>query len=341
MQLMDSDLLLVTGATGLVGSHMAQQAADAGVRVRALVRAGSESALLQQCGVQQARGDLHDPSALQAACQGVSVVVHCAARVGDWGPTADYRRTNVDGTKSLLDAALDSGTLKRWIQISSLGVYSGTDHYGTDETTLPNTQGIDGYTLTKVESELLVSSYIAERQLPAVILRPGFIYGPRDRTVMPRLIHKLRTGKFAYLGKPDKLMNNTFVGNLCEAIWLSIQHDSAVGQVYNIRDARAVSKQEFMNTICSAAGFSIPRKVVPLPVAKFLAWHMETVWKLLRLREAPLVNQARIKFLGRNLDFDIDKAQRELHYNPSHDFTEAMQHTVQWFQAQNTVNNDQ
>ena len=334
MQLNDNDVILVTGATGLVGSHFAEQARQRGLKVRALCRTGAAVELLDEWGVEIVDGDLGNTESLKNACHGATVIVHCAAKVGDWGPTEDYRRINVDGTRSLLKAALDSGSLKRWIQISSLGVYEGTDHYGTDESTPPNTVGIDGYTLTKVESEQLVTEYINSRQLPAVILRPGFIYGPRDRTVLPRLMEKLSTKKFAYLGATDKLMNNTFVGNLCEAIWLGIERDDQVGEIFNIRDPRAVSKKEFVETICKVAGYENPDKVVPLPVARFLAGAMEAIWKLLKKQSAPLVNSARIKFLGLNLDFSIEKATEQLGYAPSTDFSDAMQQTVEWFQNQ-------
>ncbi len=334
VQLTDEDLILVTGATGLVGSHIAEQARQRGLSVRALCRAGAATSLLNDWGVEIVEGDLGNADSLKQACDGATVVVHCAAKVGDWGPTEDYRRINVDGTRALLDAALASGSLQRWIQISSLGVYEGTDHYGTDETTPPNTLGIDGYTLTKVESEQLVTDYIRDRDLPGVVLRPGFIYGPRDRTVLPRLMERLSSGKFAYLGSTDKLMNNTFVGNLCEAIWLGIERDDQVGEIFNIRDPRAVSKKEFMETICREAGYDLPQKVVPLHVAKFLAGAMEKIWKLLKKQSAPLVNSARIKFLGLNLDFSIEKATTELGYAPSTDFSDAMQETVAWFLAQ-------
>lgn len=322
------DIILVTGATGLVGSHVAEQARAKGFRVRTLVREASNSSLLQQWGCELVLGDLDQPDSLKAACQDTTIVIHCAARVGDWGPTEDYRRVNVDGTRALVDAALAGGQLKRWVQISSLGVYEGKDHYGTDETTQPSTTGIDGYTLTKVESELLVCDYIRSHALPAVVLRPGFIYGPRDRTVLPRLLDRLQSGKFAYLGSPDKLMNNTFVGNLCEAIWLAIEHDSTVGEVFNIRDPRAVTKREFIDTVCDAANLKRPSRIVPLPIAKFLAKSMETVWRMLGKTEAPLLNSARIKFLGLNLDYSIDKAERQLGYKPSTDFREAMRMSI-------------
>ena len=324
MQVTSHDLVLVTGATGLVGSHVAEQAVQRGWRVRALVRPNADLSFLRGLNVELVPGDLDQPESLKSACDGVTIVIHCAAKVGDWGRTEEYRRINVAGTKSLMEATLATQTLKRWVQISSLGVYEGKDHYGTDEATAPCATGIDGYTLTKVESELLVCDYIRDRRLPGVVLRPGFIYGPRDRTVLPKLADRLRSGKFAFLGSSDKLMNNTYVGNLCEAIWLAIERDDVVGEVFNIRDPRAVTKREFIDTVCDAAGIVKPTKIVPLPIARFLANAMETTWKLLGKRDAPLLNSARIKFLGLNLDYSIDKAVRQLGYAPSTDFRDAM-----------------
>lgn len=335
MRLTDIQTVLVTGATGLVGSHVACQARELGLHVKALCRETANTTLLESWGTQIVTGHLNDESALAAACADVDAVIHCAARVGDWGPTALYREVNVEGTRRLIAAALNGGRLKRWVHISSLGVYPATDHFGTDETTAPGTRGIDGYTLTKVESEQLVLDAHHQRQLPAVILRPGFIYGPRDRTVLPRLMERLRHNKFAYLGNTDKLMNNTYVGNLCEAIWQALSHEDAVGMVYNIRDPRAVTKREFIETICDTAQLKVPTKIVPLPVARALSAIMETTWKLTRRKTAPLVNSARIKFLGLNLDFDISRAQNHLGYNPTTDFRQAMPTTVQSFLEEN------
>ncbi|MEO1993934.1 MAG: NAD-dependent epimerase/dehydratase family protein, partial [Planctomycetaceae bacterium] len=84
---------------------------------------------------------------------------------------------------------------------------------------------------------------------PAIILRPGFVYGPRDRTVLPRLLEKLKSNQFAYLGSSEKLMNNTYVENLCEAVFAALESDELCGQIYNIRDDRLVTKQEFVETI--------------------------------------------------------------------------------------------
>lgn len=337
MEFQADDLLLVTGATGLVGSHVAEEARRRGVPTRALVRAGSVPGGLEEWGVESATGELTDADSLRRAVEDVTAIVHCAAKVGDWGPVDEYRAVNVRGLEALLDAAESTGRLRRFVHVSSLGVYAARDHHGTDETEPPSTSGIDGYTLSKVEAERLVLKHVAERKLPATVLRPGFVYGPRDRTVLPRLLLRLREGKFAYLGDGTKLMNNTFVGNLVEAVFAAFEKDAAVGQVYNIRDGRAVSKREFMETICGLCGYPKPTKHVPLGLAKVLARVMEGTYRLLGRTEAPLLSGARIKFLGLNLDYAIDKARRELRYDPAVDFAEGMQRTIDWFRATGEV----
>ncbi|QDU38375.1 3 beta-hydroxysteroid dehydrogenase/Delta 5--_4-isomerase [Maioricimonas rarisocia] len=330
----DDDLLLVTGATGLVGSHVAERARKQGIRTRALARSTADIRLLQKWDVEIATGSLTEPYAIKGAMQGATHVVHCAAKVGDWGPVEKYREVNVGGLESLLEAAGENDRLKRFVHISSLGVYPARDHYGTDESVSPNKEGIDGYTLTKVESEELFLEYVRRNNLPGLALRPGFVYGPRDRTVLPRIIERLRDGKFAYLGSGEQLMNNTFVENLVDAVFLALERDDLVGEVFNITDGRLVSKQEFIESIADSAGLRKPTKHVPLGVAKVLATVMETAWRTLGKDEAPLLSQARIKFLGLNLDYSIEKAKRELNYQPKVDFRDGMQRTMEWFREQ-------
>ncbi|MFM9960762.1 MAG: NAD-dependent epimerase/dehydratase family protein [Planctomycetaceae bacterium] len=330
MTLTDSDLILITGATGLVGSHVAEQARKRGFKVRAIVRQPSQCADLKSWGVELVEGDMTHRESLINAAKGATVIVHCAAKVGDWGPTDDYRTVNVEGLRHLLAAAESSGSLKRFVHISSLGVYPACDHFGTDEFTPVSMTGIDGYTLTKVEAENLVREHIKDQRLPAVILRPGFIYGPRDRTILPKVLARLKSGGFKFLGDGRQLLNNTYVGNLVAAIFLAIEKDDVVGELFNITDGRLVSRREFIGTICESADLPTPTKCVPLPVAKNLAKLMEAVYRMLGKKEAPLLSGARIKFLGLNLDYSIEKARRMLGYDPPTEFSDAMRTTVDW-----------
>src|SRR5262249_25003861 len=159
---------------------------------------GSDTSALEKIGVAILRGDLTEPDTVRRAVEGVEVIVHCAAKVGDWGPVEEYRAVNVEALRSLLEA-VHHKPLKRFVHISSLGVYAARHHHGTDESEPLPTRHMDGYTQTKVEAEHLALDAYRLHGTPVVVLRPGFIYGPRDRTVLPKLAENLRRGIVRYL----------------------------------------------------------------------------------------------------------------------------------------------
>ena len=326
---MAAERWLITGATGLVGGNLAQACVDKGIEVLAQARASSDTRHLESIGVRIVRGDLAEPETLVPAVEEANVIVHCAAKVGDWGPVDDYRKVNVDGLRHLFQAAV--GKVRRFMHLSTLGVYQAVDHFGTDETTPIPDRHMDGYTQSKVEAERLVLQYHRDRGLPVVVLRPGFVYGPRDRTVMPRLLDMLRDKKVMYIGSGEQVMNTIYVGNLIDAIFLAAEKDGAVGQIYNLTDGEKVSKRRFIETIADLAGLERPQKSVPRPVAKIAAAVAETIAKLRGSPTAPRVTRARYKFMGLNLDFSIEKARRELGYDPKVPFDEAMKQTIAWW----------
>ena len=324
---------LVTGATGFLGAHVAEGCLQRGHTVCTIARATSNTARLEKLGVTIHRGDLADPAVVTRALDGVDVIVHCAAKVGDWGPVEEYRAVNVDALRHMLDAC-KGRPLQRFVHISSLGVYAARHHHGTDETEPLPAQHMDGYTQTKVESEKLVLDYQKQHGIPVVVLRPGFIYGTLDRTVLPKLVDNLRRGRVKYLGSSESLMNTIHVGNLVDAIFLAVEKPDAVGQVFNLTDGEAVTKRRFMETICAALEIKPPSRTVPLWLAKLVAGLME--WKARRsgAKEAPMLTQARIKFLGLNLDYSIEKAKRMLGYRPRVTFAEGMRETMAWYKQQ-------
>ena len=152
--------LAVTGGTGLVGSHVVEEARRLGHDVKVLVRPSSDTGFLRSLGAELVMGDLHDPAALAQLCSGAEALVNCAARVGDWGRLEDFRRDNVLALGSLLDGASRAG-VRRIIHISSLGVYEARDHHGTNEDVLPAIDSLDAYTRSKTEAEVLLLAYAA------------------------------------------------------------------------------------------------------------------------------------------------------------------------------------
>lgn len=308
--------IFITGATGLVGSHVVEEAIRRGHRVRALVRASSDTRWLDQWGVDKVLGDLADPEALRRGADGADWIFNCAAKVGDWGTLEEFRRLNVDAFRHLLDAAVAS-KVERFVHVSSLGVYEGRDHFGTDETVPTAAESLDAYTRSKVEAEELALSYVQKQGLPLSVVRPGFIYGPRDRTVLPKLIKALQSGRFAYFGSGNQALNCIYVKNLVQGIFLAAEVPQAIGEIFNITDGARVSKRQFVGKVAELAHLRAPRKKIPLWLAWTLAVLMERRAKRLKSTEPPLVNKARYKFLGLNLDFSTAKAQRLLGYKPA------------------------
>ena len=308
--------IFITGATGLVGSHVVEEAIRRGHRVRALVRASSDTRWLDQWGIEKVLGDLADPEALRRGADGADWIFNCAAKVGDWGTLEEFRSLNVDAFRHLLDAAVAS-KVERFVHVSSLGVYEARDHFGTDETVPPAAESLDAYTRSKVEAEELAIRYVQKHGLPLSVVRPGFIYGPRDRTVLPKLIKALQGGRFAYFGSGNQTLNCIYVKNLVQGIFLAAEVPQAIGEIFNLTDGARVSKRQFVGQVAELAGLRAPRKKIPLWLAWTLAVLMERRAKRLKSTEPPLVNKARYKFLGLNLDYSIAKAQRILDYQPA------------------------
>jgi nucleoside-diphosphate-sugar epimerase len=326
---------LITGATGFVGGHIAEACTARGHGVRALARAGSDTSAIERAGVEIIRGDLTDPSAIQRAVDGVDIVVHCAAKVGDSGAVEEYRTVNVEALRSLLDACR-SRPLKRFIHMSSLGVYEAKHHHGTDESEPLPRAHLDGYTQTKVEADHLAQEYQKKYSIPLVILRPGFVYGPRDRVVLPNLIKRMTKGKVHYLGGDRRALNTIYIGNLIEAVFLAAEKPEAVGQIYNLTDGEFVSKRRFFESVSDGMGLRRSRQILPRWLAAIVVRLLERqMRRAIAKGKKPLLTPAQFKFLLLNLDFSIEKAKKELGYRPRFTFEEGMRETLAWYR-QNT-----
>jgi len=326
--------VLVTGATGFVGSHVAEALVKRGDTVRALARPGADTTELEKLGITIVRGDLSNPESVKPAVEGVDVIVHCAAKVGDWGPLDDYRKVNVEGLRALLDATLGK-PLHRFVHVSTLGVYEARHHYQTDESEPLPDKHIDGYTQSKVETERLALQYHRKQSVPVTILRPGFVYGPRDRTLLPRIAKRLAEGSVMYIARGKYAMNTIYVGNLADAVLLAIDSPNAVGEIFNITDGEAVSKRRFFETLADGLGLKRPKKFPPVPVwlARILANWRESKFRRENRPTPPRITQAQLKFAGLNLDFSIAKARTKLGYTPRVLFDEGMRQAIDSFKA--------
>jgi len=327
----NAPLALLTGATGMVGSHLARRLLDEGWRVRALVRPTSDTKLLESWGVEIVKGDLGDaPRDLAAHLAGVEYIFHCAAMVSDWAPLAEMMRANVAGTRNLAEAALATSSLKRFVYLSSMVVFGMQPQRGLDETA-PLIHTGDNYNLTKIRAEETIQQFVRERKLPAVILRPPYVYGPRDRQFLPRVLGNLQNGKFRFVGSGRQPLSLVYVGNLVEALYLAAVKPNIIGEVFLVTDGQAITRVRMMEIICGEAGYLMPRRHVPTLIVRAACPFIEGIWRLKRSPEPPLVNKFRLKFMSTPLTYRIDKARKILGYEPKVDTETGLRQTVAWF----------
>lgn len=328
-------LNLVTGATGFIGGAIAKALRERGDQVRGLVRDPAKADALRELGVELVQGDMEDLASLKRAVEGgVECVYHTAAVVGDWPDPAQTRRVNVDGTRELLEASV-AVAVRRFVHISSLAVYGNKHHHGTDETA-PYRYG-DTYTDAKIESELVVNAFSDAGKIETVRLRPGFVYGPGDRLLIPRIREAISTNKFMFVGDGSKQMNCVYIDDLADISVKAGIAPEAVGQAYNVTDGTQTKLRDFIALIAGALNLPMPTRKVPPAVAVVGCYVSEYGARLLRVKKAPLMNISRLRFLYYNQYYSIDKARRELAYAPRFTYREGLPITIAWATGQPVV----
>jgi nucleoside-diphosphate-sugar epimerase len=323
------EVTLVTGATGLVGSALCRRLAGQGRRARALVQTTSDASFLDELGVELTVGDVAEEADCRRAMEGAGRVFHCAAYVSDWAEAEEMIRINVEGLQAMMDAALEAG-VERFVYLSSLVVLGHGPQVDLDESAPVVITG-DTYNRTKVMAEDMAFRYHRERGLPITIIRPPYIYGPRDRQFLPRLLATMKRGTFRYIGSGFQPFSLVYVENLVDALMAAAERSEAVGQLYHITDGDPVNRRQLVDAVCDGLGLARPTRSVPYGVAKVACFLMESAYRMLGKREAPLLNRFRLKFMATPLTFSIEKARRELGYEPRFSFKEGMAETLAWW----------
>jgi nucleoside-diphosphate-sugar epimerase len=327
--------ILVTGATGFVGSQLVKYLASQGkYAIRVLARKTSRLDDLKNLNnVEICYGDVNDFDSLKRAIDGIEAVIHLVSLIGESGKREDFFRVNVEGTRNLLEVCKDL-KLKRFVHISSLSVITGyKDHDGTKEDA-PYLPTGENYADSKIEGEKLVLDYGRKYELPITILRAGFIYGPGDRLFLPTVIQNLKEGKVILIDQGKKLLNLTYVDNLIEAIELSLEKEKAIGEIFNITDGEKISKKQFFFKVSNLMKISPPTKSIPFFAAKALCEIISFLFKVLRIKKAPPISRMKLRFAGQNQWFNIYKSESILGYSHKIKFDEGIEKAVKWYCTQ-------
>ncbi len=318
--------VLVTGATGFTGGHLARALHERGHRVRALVRDPSKADGLRAAGIEVVKGDLVSAAEVLQAVQGCEAVYHIGAVYRE-ARFADevYRQINVEGTRHVLEACRVAG-VDRVIHCSTVGVH-GDVKAPADESAPFGP--LDVYQESKLAGEQLARQYF-DAGLPGTIFRPVGIHGPGDMR-FHKLFRTIANGTFRMIGDGDVLYHMTYIDDLVEGIIRCGEHPAAVGQTYILCGPRYTTITELAAAVARAVGRPPPRGHIPAGPVLAAAKICESVCRPLGIE--PPLHKRRLDFFLVDRGFSSAKAAREIGYVPQVPLEEGLGRTANWYRS--------
>jgi len=322
--------VLVTGATGLLGGHLIKELQQRGEDIRALVLPVESADRLEKQGVEVVYGDITDAGTLKPAVQDVELIFHLAGMMGVWRPLSDYRLVNVTGSENLYKAAQKAG-VRRYIHTSSHTVYGlGYGRFLTENDAIRPDP--DPYSLTKSEGDRLMQRLMLNSEVETVILRPGTFFGPGDQLHFGRMAQKMRDGRGIIIGRGNNALPFCYVTDVVQGFMLAAYHENAPGNVYNITNDRPLTQLEMFNAIADAVGGVRPTRHLPyLPIYYGSIVAEKVVARVTRTK--PVVTQLGAMMFGSDNRHSVEKARRELGYEPEVDLRTGITIAAEWFNA--------
>lgn len=308
----------ITGANGFVGGYLARRFWEQGVEVLAT---GRRARSVDIVPFQSA--ELLDSGQCDAVCRGAQVVVHCAGLSSPWASRRAFYQGNVLPTEALLAAAARAG-VEHFVFLSTSGVYfANSEGYLVEEgAELPPTVCQHPYVASKRRGERLV----ADSGLDYTIVRPRAIYGPGDRSLLPRIIDRLQKGRLPIVGSGRTLCSMTHVENLAQALALVLA--KPVNGCLNVSDGDPVNLWEVITMVARAKGLRPPQRRISYARAYGLAGVLEGLCRLLPWLGEPPLTRYTASLLGRSQSLSIAKARRTLGFEPLFDSFAGVERTL-------------
>lgn len=304
----------ITGGSGFVGRTLISALRKKQYEVVAIARSDAAAKTVERAGARAVSGDLSDEAALARGMQGASLVVHAGAKVEQWGPLDEFHRINVAGTENVLRAAR-TAKVPRLVHVSTEAVLVGGDKplIRADESWPRPAHSPPPYAQTKALAEQRVIAANSP-ELTTVVVRPRFIWGKGDTSLLPKLLDSVRSKQFAWIGGGHYLTSTCHVENVAAGI-LAAAESGRGGEVYFLTDGEPVEFRTFISALIESQGLTAPTRSMPHALAYATAWVLERVWPT-RAKNPPPLTRTMLALMAEEVTVSDAKARTELGYAP-------------------------
>jgi len=308
--------VIITGATGFLGRNIAESFHSADIKVCALGRNQDVGKQLTASGMTFKAADVLDLDSLESNISPADCIVHCAGLSGPWGRCMDFYNANVIGTRNVVSACKQHG-IDKMVFISSPSIYyNGKDRFDISESDpLPKRQS-SNYARSKliVETELM---NLAKQGFKTIALRPRAVFGPYDKTFVPRILRLSEKKQFPLIGGGTALVDMTYIEDFVVAAkkCLTAPGD-AWNQAYNISSGQPIPLKDWFGKILEIFHRPFKPKTIPERPAKIMASVMETVSYFPFVNKEPAMTRFSVGYMAKSMTMRIDKAKRLLGYSP-------------------------
>ncbi|MCS6799371.1 MAG: NAD-dependent epimerase/dehydratase family protein [Myxococcota bacterium] len=319
--------VLLTGGTGFLGSHIAEQLRGSGHEVRVLARRTSHVEPLRAMGCEIAYAVLERGEGLEEAVRGVDAVVHAAALVKARRPE-EFHEVNAGGTERLLEAVERAAPgVRRFVLVSSLAAHGFAE--GGPRSPDAEPAPVTHYGRSKLAAER--ATLARADRFPVTVIRPPAIYGPRDREMFA-FFKIVRTGIVPFIGNPENRMSLIYGPDAADAVVRALRVEHPSGRIYSVEDGRAYSQRQFVDAIAAALGVRYRAITVPVSVVSMAAWLSELGGALAGravMLTRDKVNELRVE----QLVYAADAIREELGWNARVQLEEGARLSVEWYRA--------
>jgi nucleoside-diphosphate-sugar epimerase len=322
---MTKNTTLVTGAPGWLGTKLIERLMNDGRKVRCLVMNGLDSSYLVKLGADIFYGDIKDRISIRNAVKNVETVFHCAAVEHTFRAKECYD-VNVEGTRKLLEESSKAG-VEKFIFVSSNAASGGNVDRGTPIVEDDDNRPHSHYGKSKDLAEKLVKKFHKSGKLRTVIIKPCWFYGPDLPEKMLFLVRMVERGNPLIFGKGDALKSMTYIGNVVDALLLAESGEKAEGQTYFISDDRPYTVRELYEEIAKNLGVDINPRSLPVFVSRIFE-KTSMLFGIFGLHVGKIYSAGEI---SRDMFVSIEKAKRELGYEPKRGMKEGMKKAIDWY----------